>query len=94
MTTTKLTQKETEALVELVFAALNETGSETYDDLLNDMFTWCEPSDLVGKTRFDFTLTQARGVFASLEVKGMIEKDEGDWAVTEAGVKWMRDNEE
>ena len=94
MTTVKLTKKETEALVELVYAALNETGSETYDDLLNDMFTWCSPSDLVGKTMFNFNLTQARGIFASLEVKGLIEKDEDCWAVTEAGVEWMRDNEE
>ena len=84
----ELTTKEREALRALVNECLENMGGQTIEDLEEDPFTWVTVQDLTGRTTF--TTAQARGLFASLQVKGLLQDsgpDADDWFITETGLE-------
>lgn len=73
------TQNEIDALKIIFAECLHGMGGKTWEDLVNDPYTWADPSDLVAK---GWSIREAGGTFASLIVKGAVsEYDEGQWAL-------------
>lgn len=92
-----LTVKEQDALFELILVCLDGMGGNHPKDLFDDFYTWVEPKDLVGKSSENFTINQARGLFSSMERKGLIDSEfngpDQEWSLTEdavniAVIKW------
>lgn len=82
-----LTKREKAVAIALVKICLDGMGGDRPSDLEHDEYTWVEPKDLVP---LGYTLNEARGFFASLQVKGFVQDyDDGDWTVTTPGWRWV-----
>lgn len=69
----ELTNKEMFALRHIVANALENMGGQTPADLLDDNYSWFDAEDLAN--RAVITVNQAKGLIASLTVKGLVGAD-------------------
>jgi len=94
----ELTNKEMFALRHIVANALENIGGETPADLLDDNYSWFDAEDLAN--RAVITVNQAKGLIASLTVKGLVgaEESSADSDVnnylTDEAIKFAETNKE